>query len=263
MKPRTWMALCLLLLSVAACQKEITSEDNTGGGGSENPPAVDGKLVRIQQGIDPNLDNDTIWTVGYNGAGKISFISDSIYQDTLKATYDAAGRLTKIDDGYGTIRTFTYDANGLLTEYLWDDGSTKQKNVYTYTNSVISKRSYYTNAGSGNLFLYRDYVYTVANGNITTIKELAPNGTEVGTRTYEYGTELNQFKGLSFFPLGTQFFIDQETYFNKNLLKKSFVNTQMTGLFTNTYTLDSKQRVIKAVQTDDQGRVWTWMFEYK
>ena len=263
MKLRTWIASCILLILVAACQKEITSEDNAGGGGTENPPATDGKLVRIQQGVDPNLDNDTIWTVGYNGAGNISFISDSIYQDTLRATYDAAGRVTKIADGYGTTRSLTYDANGLLTEYLWDDGSTKEKDVYTYTNGVVSKRSHYTNAGSGNLFLWRDYVYTVTNGNITTIKEYAPNGTQTGTQTYEYGTEANQFKGLCFFPLGTSFFIDEETYFNKNLLKKAVINTSMTGTFTNTYTMDSKKRIIKTVQTDDTGRTWTWMFEYK
>jgi YD repeat-containing protein len=269
MKLRILIFSALMIFSVIACQKEVSEDSGTGGGGGGpvNPPAATGRLVRIQEGIDPNLDNDTVWNVLYNAAGKISGLVDSLYGDTTLATYDAAGRLTKIaaNSGLDLIQTVTYDANGLLTSLGYDDGFTKERYDFSYTNGVVSKKSFYTNAGSGNtLTHYRDHIYTVTNGNITEITIQSPSGQFLTKETFEYGTQANPFKDLAFFgQLGSRYFIDVETYFNKNLPKKATGVGSTTGIYSNAYTLDSKQRIIKAVQTEQAGGVFTWMFEYK
>ncbi|HEX4851151.1 MAG TPA: hypothetical protein VFV08_10110, partial [Puia sp.] len=174
-------AIILSIVVLFACKKSNNSNPNPSGGGS---------LVRIFQGTDPDITNDTVNLITYNQAGKIQYIIDSIYGDTLAGSYDANGNLTAvIGSGAGLSgysANFIYDANNHLTEIdAMVNGETDQT-IFEYTGGVVSKKSFYTNSGSGPVQLYRYFTYMVANGNITSMSTYQANGTLLGTATATY-----------------------------------------------------------------------------
>src|SRR5215467_8224527 len=132
-----------------ACKKNNKSNPNPSGGNS---------LVRIFQGTDPDISNDTVFLVSYNQAGKIQYIIDSIYSDTLAGTYDDHGNLTAVTGSgsglSGYSATFIYNANNQLTEIDAMVNGEADQTVFEYTGGVVSKKSFSTNSGSGPVQLY-------------------------------------------------------------------------------------------------------------
>jgi YD repeat-containing protein len=253
-------AVVLAIALFTACKKSSSSTSTSTKAGS---------LVRIVQGIDPDITNDTVYNISYNQSGKVSILVDSLNSnDTLVATYDANGNLTAVTDkgAYPINATFTYDASNHLTEI--DDVlyGESQQTTFEYTNGVISKKSYYANGGSGSLQLQNYYIYTVTGGNITGINIYAANGTQQGTATVTYGTQANPFANLCLFNYGSRLGIDDlapiESYFNKNLLTGFTVTGYPTTTSTNTF--DSKQDLTKVVVNDQvNDNLLTWQFYYK
>jgi YD repeat-containing protein len=249
--------LALSLLLVFSCKKSNNSAQNNTSGSS---------LVRIQQGVDPNITNDSVYLIKYNTSKKIASITDSLNQDTLTAAYDAGtGKLSTVTETYGTNAAFTYDGNGLLTQINYQLAGSSEQYTFEYTNGVVSKKSYYSNLGSGGLSLQGYFTYTVANGNITSMTEYTKSGVLVVTTNFTYGTQANPFKDLSLFTygniLGTSDVINAETYFNTNVLTGALWNGVSIAA---TYTFNANQLASKLVANNNYlNYVETWMFSYK
>ena len=229
------------------------------------PPDPTSRLVRIQQGIDADLSNDTVYLLSYNQAGTISSLIDSVNGYLLTATYDTAGRLEDISEDYTNAASYTYDINGLLTAINFTIAGSREKYLFTYSNGVVSKKSHYSDFGSGGAqSLWREYIYTVNGGNITTIKEYNAGATLLNTENFTYGAHTNIFKNLALFNceniLGTENLINFETYFNKNLVTGMSSSARN---ITNAFTLNAEQQLSKAVSTENPGHVFTWQFSYQ
>jgi hypothetical protein len=251
-------ASSILVLLSASCKKHNDSS---------NPGTTSGTLVRIQQGTDADITNDTVYLIKYNSANKIASIVDSLNLDTLTATYDAtSGKLSSVNSTWGIKATYIFDASGLLTQLSYTGGSDIERFTFEYTNGVISKKNYYSNLGSGPLTLLDYYTYTVSGGNISSESKYAANGSLQLTSTYTYSSQSNSFKDLCLFnysgTLGSDNIIDVDTYFNTNL--RATISENGSSSANNTYTTGSSQQVTKAVSKDVvYGDVFTWMFTYK
>ena len=237
---------------------------------SSTPPVNNssGTMIRIQQGIDPDLTNDTVYKITYNDSKKISMLVDSVQADTLVTTYDASGNLTAVTDkgAYPINATFTYDAGNHLTQYDYVLAGSSERYTFDYTGGVVSKKSYYSNLGSGSLQLQGYYTYTVSGGNITGIAIFKANGTQLGAVTVTYGTQANPFSNLCLFNYGDRLGLDDmapiETYFNKNLVTEATVTGFPATTLTNTF--DGKQELTRVVANDQvNGNLLTWQFYYK
>ena len=244
------------LIGFASCKKE----DSPTSPGNPNS-----KLVRIQQGIDADLSNDTVILVNYNSAGKISSLIDSIYGYIVTASYDETGKLQSINDDYGDDASFTYDANGQLTAINFIIAGTKEKYLFEYSNGVVGKMKHYSDHGSGGAqTLWREYHYTVQNENIVAIYEYTASSVLVGIKEFTYSTQPNNFKQLSLFNtanrLGSERIISIDSYFNKNMAKTISADN---STITNTYTLNASQQLSKAVSNEDGGYIFTWLFKYE
>lgn len=253
---RSFLALSLLL--VFSCKKNNSSPSTpTTGSGST--------LVRIQQGIDPDITNDSIYLIKYNASKKISSIIDSLNQDTLTAAYDAtSGALSAVTETWGMNATFSYDGTGLLTRINSVIAGSLEQYAFEYTGGVVSKKSYYSNLGAGSVSLQGYYTYVVTNGNITSMSQYDKNGALVVTTTYTYGTQPNNFKNLALFTyanfLGTADVLNIESYFNTNNQTGSSWNGTSIA---STYTFNANQAVSKLVTTNNYlDYVLTWMFFY-
>src|SRR5262249_53917511 len=107
MKPRTLMIICASISFIfSACEKD----------GDEDTTSPKGQLVRIQQGTDPDIWNDTVFLVRYNEKDQVSRIVDSLYQDSVSFEYDPAGRLTNITSLYEYTASYQYDGSGSLSQ---------------------------------------------------------------------------------------------------------------------------------------------------
>jgi YD repeat-containing protein len=259
MKIRTLLILtiCSLLL-FSACKK-------TGGSGGSSSSG--GKLVRIQQGIDPNLYNDTVYLISYNASGKIATLIDSVNGDTLTTSYDANGNLTGINDfDIGLTPVFTYDANNLLTQVDYNLAGSNEEYTYSYTNGTLSRINYNSDLGmGGGLTLQGYFLVTFAAGNISEIKSYTPGGSLQVDLVLGYDAQANLFKSLSLFDvggrLGSDDIFNQFTYFNTNLL----TSVKQSGVTsTSNYTFNSSQEPTRIVTNDlIGGDVFTWQFSYK
>lgn len=268
---RIWNTVILFtffVFALIACQKEVSEEigDIPSGGNPGGGNQSGGLLVRLQQGIDPDIYNDTVRNVFYNADKKISKIVDSLNEDSVVCTYNAAGKLASITDDYGDNVFFTYDGAGLLTEVDYTLAGERGQYKYFYNNGIIEKKEHWSDNGSGApLSLWRYYTYTVSGGNITTMKEYTKAAVLVKESTFTYGSQLNPFKDLGLFNygnrLGTLYVIDHEAYFNKNLL----TGANIGGIpVINTYTFNSSQQVTKIVSSvGSGGTVYTWLLGYK
>jgi hypothetical protein len=254
-------AIIPVSLLFGACKKDTPL--------TPNPQGSTGALVRIQEGTDPDITNDTVYLISYNSSNKIKALTDSINQDTLVPTYDNSGNLTSIAEvnswGYGTNAAFTYDANNLLIQTSYNLAGSNEKYVFTYTNGVISKRSYYSDLGMGGAQNLQGYVtYTVTGGNITDVKAFTAGGVQLGEVTATYTAQLNTFKTLSLFNYGNilgMSILTYETWFNTNQLSA----VTASGLSaTSTFTLNQAGAPVKIITNDMiDGWLLTWMFSYK
>ena len=251
-----FFASALMLITAWSCKKENNSP---------NPnPASGVSLVRIQQGTDADLTNDTVYLIGYDGSSRIVSIKDSVNADSLAVTYDASGNPVTLNGPYFNA-SFTFDANGILQQLDYILAGSHEQDVFEYTNGVLSKRTHNSNFGSGPLSISGSFTYSFTGGNITDIKEYDLNGTFVKETTCSYGTETNGFKTLSLVNLGNilgaDTFLNIETYFNKNMLTGYAVNGNPVSTV---YTLNSSQQIVHAVSTDPaNGFTFTWSLTYK
>ena len=249
---------CLIFLY--SCKK-----DNGSGGGSQS----NGNLVRIFEGTDVDINNDTVYLLTYNSSNQLVTLLDSLYQDSLVATYDASGNLSTVNDigafGLGST-SFIYNTNGTLAQIDANVAGENEQYVFEYTNGFVSKKSYLSDFGlGGSLQLYSYDVYTVSNGNITDMKEYDAANNLTSETTFTYGAQANPFKTLSLFNfgnrLGTQDIINYETFFNKNI-QTGFTTSSLSS--TSALTFNSQQKPTKII-TNDQINGWllTWQFFYK
>ena len=247
---------CIIFLY--SCKKDSGSS----GGGSQSK----GNLVRIFEGTDADINNDTVYLLTYNSSNQLVTLLDSLYQDSLVATYDASGNLSTVNDigpfGLGNT-SFTYNTNGTLAQIDANVAGEKEQYVFEYTNGVVSKKSYSSDFGlGGSLQLYSYDLYTVSNGNITDMKEYDAANNLTSETSFTYGVQANPFKTLSLFNfgdrLGTQDIINYETYFNKNI-QTGYTNSSYN--VTSAITFSSQQKPTKII-TNDAINNWveTWQF---
>ena len=258
-----------LVISSPSCKKS-NSSSNGGTQGST--------LIRIQQGIDPSIINDSVYLLRYDSKNRLSVIIDSINQDTLTATYNDAGQLTNIQEtsAYSSDNfAATYNGSGQLTEIDCSVAGQADQYVFTYSGSMPSQCVYSTNAGSGSLFVWRTYGYTSSGGNITDIKTYDQNNTLIGERKLSYGNQTNPFKILSFFDwggrLGTDDISYMETYFNSNMTATTeWLNATNNPFYTTnqTTTVDKSGDPVQIVANEQypdgtSQALYTWGFSYK
>src|SRR5450631_415046 len=105
--------LCLaaaLLFTITSCKKDNNSANNPNNSSSSKNP------VRIQQGIDPDLTNDTVYLISYVDTNHITSIIDSVNNDTLTITTTANGSPLTVNETYGFSASYTYGDNGILQQ---------------------------------------------------------------------------------------------------------------------------------------------------
>lgn len=257
-----------LIVATPACKKSGGSS-----GGSQG-----NTLIRIQQGIDPSIINDSVYLLKYDSKNRLSVVIDSINQDTLTATYNDANQLTAIQESsaYSSDQfAATFNSNGQLTEIDCTVAGQADQYVFTYNGSMPSQCVFSNNGGSGSLFVWRTYGYTATGGNITDIKEYDQNNTLIGERQLTYTTQSNPFKTLSFFDwggrLGTDDISFMETYFNANMAATTGWFNATNNPFYTTYqttTTDKSGNPVSIVATEKypDGTIqslYTWGFTYK
>ena len=256
------LSIFSLLAFATACKKN-SSSPNQGN-------TTTGKMVRILQGTDPDITNDTVYLISYDASGKITSLIDSLNLDTLAASYDASGNLTAITDKsaypqYDMNGSFTYDGSNHLTQMDYNLAGSAERYTFDYTSGVVSKKSYYSNLGSGPLTLQNYYTYTLSGNNITDIKFYSSGGALLAEGTATYGSQANPFKTLSLFNFGDRLGLDGiapiESFFNSNI--NAAVSTSGLSATANV-TYDSKQQLSKIVVTDNiNGDLLTWQFTFK
>lgn len=239
--------LLLAVLAFSACKKDVSSNPASSGQSAE-----DSLVVRMQQGISP--DDDTVFLFQYDTQQRIQTIIDSTNEDTMRATYDEAGRLSDISRTNGIDHmsySFTYNNSGLLT-YAGYSGGPYFKEHYTleYTNGVLSKQSRYDDAIGYNSL--SDYcTYEIKDGNITTKKSYYKDGTLANTTTYTYTDKPNMLQPVALFDIfgnmGLTDLSSLESMFNKNLaesISSTDINVDKTVY---TYTYNKNNHLSKSV----------------
>jgi len=258
------LSLASMMLLFLSCQKYVSDSGAV-------PPAPTGGsiLFRMQLSNNPNRMQDSVWTVSYNAIDKPSRISDSVSGFAATATYDASQRISDIKTSRGDEAIFLYNINGLLNEIKVAGPGHQERYGFSYVNNIVSKKSYYTDNGTGrDLVLAKEYLYTVINSNITSIREYSPSGELLHTENCSFDLAPNAFKDFLLFSyamfLDAEHLIDAETYFNKNLLKKTTItnNARASQELVNTYTFNDKQFPVKVVSINEGGTC-SWTFSYR
>lgn len=252
--------IAFLGLILPSCQKELGFDQTT-------EPGKTGLLTRIQQGINPDLNEDTIYLLKYNASNKLIQIVDSVYQDTLNITHDANGNIkTATWTWIGAAATYTYNSSQQIQEINYTISS-PEKLTFQYANGVISKGSFYLDPGSTGVasLLWNTFDFTVTAGNVTNLKVYDKNGTLVSDLTLTYGTQLNPFKELALLNManymGFNELFDINAIFSKNI---STGYTTGSTVGKTQYTFNTGQQPTKAVCTaNSYPDVYTWMFQYK
>ena len=266
-------ANCLLVISVlvvagASCKKSSGSANNGGSQGSN--------LVRIQQGVDPTIANDSVYLLKYDSKNRLNIIIDSLNQDTLTATYNGTGQLTAIQETYGDGLTATYNSSGQLTEIDDVIAGSQEQYVFTYSGPMPSKCTYSTNSGAGTpLAVWRYYAYSVTGENITDIKEYNASNTLLGERKLTFAGKANPFQTLSLFNwgnrLGTQDIISVETFFDASMTATTEWDNATNNPYYTTYqttTLNNSAEPVKIIASEQAPggvvqNLFTWGFSYK
>ena len=251
------LAFSASLLTIVSCKKENNA--------SNNNPSSTSKLVRIQQGSDPDLNNDTVYLFTYDDSSRITSFLDSVNQYTTQVTCNASGNPLTVDDGFGETASFTYDANGVLTKLDYIMAGSHEQDLFEYAGGALTKRTHNTNLGSGPLKLSETFTYTFNAGNISAINEYDLNGTLVRTTTLTYSNAPNNLKILSLLNygnmMGAETIANLDTYFNKNLMT-GYTQSGLTN--TNVYSMNTSQQPVHIVTTDNiEGDIFTWYFSYK
>jgi hypothetical protein len=248
----------ILMVTIISCKKENNAAN-------PNPSNAPGNLVRIQQGTDPDITNDTVYLISYVDSSHISSIVDSVNQDTFLITTTATGDPLTVKETYGFAASYTYDGSGVIQQIDYNMAGSHEQDVFEYSNGVLSKRTHKSNLGAGPVSIQGSFTYVVTGGNITYVKEYDLNGTFVQETTCTYGAKINNLKTLGLLNLGNilgaDTFLNIETGFNKNLVE-AYSSSGM-GVST-VYTLNTGEQPAHVVSTDNiNNYIFTWNFSYK
>ncbi len=210
--------LFLLLFVLAfACQKEISSADDTG---IINPKC---RLTKIIQGTHDGLQDDTTITFAYNDAGRLEKVNikQLDFDEDFVLHYDNKDRLIQVNGFIGT--NFVYNDRGLLSEITYLMFSDSSKDQFVYGSGDLPLEAKHLTKSNGQWEELWGYRYSFQNGNMV-MREIMVNGAPRWTEYYEYHDAipnvLKEYSLLSInnnIPLGL---FEEFLFFNKNLLKK-------------------------------------------
>jgi hypothetical protein len=258
-----------LIMAGASCKKSTPSNNN-------NNNQTTSSLVRIQQGVDPDITNDSIYLLKYDTKKRLSVIIDSLNTDTLTATYNTSDQLVGIQESSPWSNdqlTATYNSSGQLTQIDCTVFGSHEQYAFTYSGSMPSQ-CVYSDDASGSLAVWRTYGYTVTGGNITDIKEYDKSSTFLGEHKMTYGSQANPFKTISLFNWGNRLGAGDiafvETFFNTNMTATTtWYGNSANILYTTTQTTtnDKSGNPVKIVASEQVGStvdgLYTWNLSYK
>lgn len=264
MKVKFTICLLLITMAIISCSKKDDAKPD-----DQSPNPTEGTLLlRLQQGFG---SDDTVYLFSYDANKRVSSVLDSTSSDKFEVVpaYDNAGNLSSLVEKYHgstyPAGTFKYNADNLLTEVNFSQFGSPARYVYEYTNSVLSKKSYYTvtNLNSPTtLNLAGYFTYEVTNGNITNRKAYNSTGTLLGETIITYTSDTNVFKPLSLLNfrngIGLGGLADDEKFFNNNLIAGFSEGGNQTKY---TYTYNNNKRLTKVVINTSYG-VYTRMLSY-
>ncbi len=263
-------------LAFVSCSKDNNRLDPNP---DENIPPGGPYFVSVIQGTG---GDDTSFVYKYDANNRIIKVVNTTLKDSVVATYNSAGNLTKVlstGGGYTSIVGYTYnDANQLISiSRKWDDSAPfkgEYRDSMVYNNGVIAKRNTYVidpGINNGKITFQGHYAYEVTDGNITRINYYGSDGQLSSEKTLTYNNEPNVLKGASLLNIYGALFIDdianEETWFNKNLLV-GLNQSSSTGPFIHTFAYsynDEKQlaRVVWNLTFEGAGMGnQTWKFFY-
>lgn len=182
-------------------------------------------LGQVTQVQSPNVT----YTLGYDGAHRLSNIHDSRGNKQISYTYSAAGRRQAMQDSDGNRTDYEYDPVGRLTgiwapnndytAFAYDDGGRLKEKWFP--NGVNTQYSYNADNtlqqvinrhGSGTIISQHDYTYDGV-GNRATHNELIGGATTPYKYVYDELTRLtevrnnttdNLLEGYAYDPLGNR-----------------------------------------------------------
>ena len=233
-----------------------------------------GNLIRIQQGVDPDISKDTVHLISYESPGRIKMVVDSARKDTMYAIYDGSGRLSRIrqmhDFSYSPLnRTgdsvrLSYNTDGSLATYDYSKAGSQFQCAFEYAGGVLAKSSFYTSDfNSGPLTLWRTFIYEMSGGNMVGRKEYTASNSLVEETKFTYGPQANPFKSIALFnfanQLGTQEVIDLELYFNQNILT-GYTNPMRSLNNTNSFNASQKPDKIVSRFVYPNGTKFNYVF---
>lgn len=241
--------LCFITIVMISCGKKNDAKPDE----QKPDPTTNTRVLRIQQGIGVE---DTIFLITYDANNRIKSIVDSTEKSDLQATYNEAGLLTstiqKYTDGSAsTPVTFTYNADNTLAEANTTFGTLEKfRNVFEYTNGVISKRTFYDyDLSKSTLRYWKYWTYVVTNGNITNRKEFDSDNKLVEEISYTYTNDANFFKPFALVnfqnKVGLNYLCEEEIIFNKNSIA-SYTRQGFTTTFT--YSYNSNKLPVKVIE---------------
>lgn len=252
--------LFFVALSIFSCSKDKVTDP-------EQPGSA--LFTKMTQGLIPG--DDTVFVFNYDAVKRIKNIVNSSWNDTLEATYSAAGLLSAVagrGESGSPKFSFSYNANNQLTEIRFVTGPYRTRYTFEYTNGVISKKNFYQNSNdNADPTLYTYSTYQVTNGNISSIKHYRADGnTYLSEETFTYNNESNVFRAMSLIncmnDLGASDIADIDMFFNKNLPTAATVTSSFgSGTATINYTYNDKKQLTKTVFTGS-SYIHTWQFAY-
>lgn len=233
------------------------------------PPTLDSTFtsydssysVRMQirrQGHNENADY--VYKITYDSANLIRRILDSTNGTVWAAAYNENGNLSKIikllSDSTRYTYTYTYNGNQLIqidnNSYI---EGVLQRRTITYNNGLPAKSTYSSSNDGGLTYgISGDWVYTVANGNITyrLLANLANNTVYYGI-TCIYNNDENILKQFALFPEDDFSLFDPvslESYLSKNLIISS---NNSGAVIRYNYSYNDKKQLIKFTASQTVG----------
>ena len=255
-----------LLLAVSIFIISCGKDDVT----STTPPtdsAINNNFVRLQVGPK----NDTVYHFTYDSNKRLKTIEDTAGATIITATYSSAGNISSILVAYGATNThnftYTYNADNHLTQidYL-AGGVTPTIIAIAYTNGLPSKKTQ-TATYNGVAKLYKTWLYTVKDSNITNIKEYDADSNFVFETVCTFTDKENILKPLGLF--GSVYWLDLsqaaslEAFYNKNLIATSTIYDVALTNYVYTYN-DNKQltKLVASTEYPFYAGIWTRTFSY-
>jgi RHS repeat-associated protein len=165
------------------------------------------------------------------------------YPSTLNVTrtFDAAGRMTSVNDGGGRVTSFSYDPNGNMVTISHPDGSTDSY-AYNADNQTRNVTAATTNTTLYNLTTPRN-----ADGNVTSQTSSLPQSASV-TTGYNYDAK-QQLTGTT---VGTGSLSTPASGFSYDG-DGNMTTTSLAGQTTTTNTYNAGDELVSSTNPSGQG----------